>query len=279
MLAAMLPDVTQADQPNAPVALVTLEIRHPATDSLTESASRELKQHLLSDLPIERQAQDVQWGMTAPGQPPQPVADRFVRYSNRENTTAASLKNQAIVVETSAYTNFDSFLDIAMRVVDARSQVSSIVGIERIGLRYVLEIRVPAGVDGRIEWTNWIDESLLGPQRLAPGGLALTEWQGAAVYREAQPGKSLIVRYGPGVGQALDASYHLRRVTPAGTGQFFLMDIDSFWTPPTGAIPEYSREALVSTYRDLYAPAQTVFQDMLTTRLKDELLRTQSSQN
>lgn len=274
----MLPDVNPAEvQPNAPVALVTLEIRHPATDSLTETASRELKHLLLNDLPIERQAQDVQWGMTAPGQPPQPVADRFVRYSNRENTTAASLKNQAIVVETSAYSNFDTFLDIAMRVVDARSAISSIVGIERIGLRYVLEIRVPAGVDGRIEWTNWIDESLLGPQRLAPGGLTLTEWQGAAVYREAQPGKSLIVRYGPGVGQALDPSYHLRRVTPAQTGQFFLMDIDSFWTPPTGAIPEYNRDALVSTYRDLYAPAQTVFQDMLTPRLKDELLRSQPS--
>jgi uncharacterized protein (TIGR04255 family) len=272
----MLPDVNPAEvQPNAPVALVTLEIRHPATDSLTEASARELKQQLVSELPIERQAQDVQWGMAAPGQAPQPVADRFVRYSNRENTTAASLKNQAIVVETTAYTNFDSFLDIAMRVVDARSRVSTLVGIERIGLRYVLEIRVPAGVDGRIEWTNWIDESLLGPQRLAPGGLLLTEWQGAAVYREAQPGKSLIVRYGPGVGQALDAQYHLRRVTPVQAGQFFLMDIDSFWTPPTGAIPEYNREALVSTYRELYAPAQTVFQDMLTTRLKDELLRTQ----
>lgn len=276
MLAAMLPDVTSVDaQPNAPVALVTLEIRHPAAETLTESASRELKQQLLADLPIERQAQDVQWGMTAPGQPPQPVADRFVRYSNRENTTAASLKNQAIVVETTAYTNFDTFLDVAMRVVDARSRISSIVGVERIGLRYVLEIRVPAGVDGRIEWTNWIDESLLGPQRLAPGGLTLTEWQGAGVFREAQPGRSLIVRYGPGVGQALDQSYHLRRVAPAGTGQFFLMDIDSFWTPPTGAIPEYNREALLSTFRDLYAPAQTVFQDMLTTRLKDDLLRGQ----
>lgn len=276
MLAAMLPDVNPAEvQPNAPVALVTLEIRHPATEALTESAARELKRQLVTDLPIERQAQDVQWGMAAPGQPPQPVADRFVRFSNRENTTAASLKNQAIVVETSAYTNFDTFLDVAMRVVDARSGVSSLVGIERIGLRYVLEIRVPAGVDGRIEWTNWIDESLLGPQRLAPGGLSLTEWQGAAVYREAQPGRSLIVRYGPGVGQALDASYHLRRVTPAQTGQFFLMDIDSFWTPPTGAIPEYNRDALLSTFRELYSPAQTVFQDMLTARLKDELLRNQ----
>lgn len=55
-----------------------------------------------------------------------------------------------------------------MHVVDARAQVSSIVGLERIGLRYILELRVPAGVDGRIEWSNWIDEQLLGPQRLTP---------------------------------------------------------------------------------------------------------------
>jgi uncharacterized protein (TIGR04255 family) len=159
-----------------------------------------------------------------------------------------------------------------MRVVDARSQVSSIVGVERIGLRYVLEVRVPVGVDGRIEWANWIAEPLLGPQRIAPGGLILTEWQGAAVYREPQPGKSMIVRYGPGVGQALDPSYHLRRTMAVQPGPFFLLDIDSFWTP-TGSIPEYNRDAVLTTFQDLYEPARTVFQEMLTNRLKDDLLR------
>lgn len=89
-----------------------------------------------------------------------------MRYGNRDNTVAASLKNQAVVVETSAYTSFEAFTDIVLRVIDARAQVSSIVGVERIGLRYVLEIRVPAGVDGRIDWSNWIDEQLLGPQRI-----------------------------------------------------------------------------------------------------------------
>lgn len=70
MLAGMLPEINQNGvQPNAPVALVTMEIRHPATDSLTESASREIKHLLINDLPIERQAQDVSWGMTAPGAP------------------------------------------------------------------------------------------------------------------------------------------------------------------------------------------------------------------
>ncbi len=138
--------------------------------------------------------------------------------------------------------------------------------MERIGLRYVLEVRVPVDVDGRIEWAESIAEPLLGPQRIAPAGLTLTEWQGAAVYREAQPGKSLIVRYGPGMGQALDPSYHLRRTMPVQTGPFFLLDIDSFWTP-AGSIPEYDRDAVLKTFQDLYQPAVSVFQEMLTNQI------------
>lgn len=259
-----------AASPNTPVALVTMEIRHPATDSLSESSSGELKRLLAEHLPIERQAQDLAWAMGAGGSPT-PAAERFIRYVNRDNTLAASMKNQAVVIETTSYANFEALLDIVMRVIDARSQVSSIVGVERLGLRYVLEVRVPVGVDGRIEWSNWIAEPLLGPQRIAPAGLTLTEWQGAAVYREAQPGKSMIVRYGPGVGQALDANYHLRRTLPAQQGPFFLLDIDSFWTP-TGSIPEYDRDAVLTTFQDLYQPARTVFEEILTNRLRDDLL-------
>ena len=153
------------------------------------------------------------------GRRPDANSGPFVRFVNRDNTLAASMKSQAIVIETTNYTTFEALRDIAMRVVDARAQVSSLVGVERIGLRYVLEIRVPIGVDGRVEWGNWIAEPLLGPQLLAPAGLFLTEWQGAAVYREPQPGKSLVIRYGPGFGQALDANYHLRRVTQHKPGR------------------------------------------------------------
>jgi uncharacterized protein (TIGR04255 family) len=260
-----------AAPPSAPAALVTTEIRHPATDSLTESSSKELKRLLFEYLPIERHAQDMAWAMGAGGSPT-PTPERFVRYVNRDNTLAASMKTQALVIETTAYTSFESLVDVMMGVMDARSQVSSIVGVERIGLRYVLEVRVPVGADGGIEWADWIAEPLLGPRHIAPGGLTLTEWQGAAVYREAQPGKSMIVRYGPGLGQALDPSYHLRRTMPVQPGPFFLLDIDSFWTP-AGAIPEYNRDAVLGTFQNLYEPARTVFQEMLIGRPQDDLLR------
>ena len=113
-----------------------MEIRHLSTDSLTESTNRELK-HLLSDsLPIERQAQDMSWGMAAPGAAPTPTAERFVRFVNRDNTLAAW--SQAVVIETTNYTTFE-----ALRSRDAGRGLSgtgsSLAGVERIGLRYVLE--------------------------------------------------------------------------------------------------------------------------------------------
>src|ERR1700744_3933996 len=140
-----------AADPNAPVALVTMESRPPATDPLTESSGKELKHLLFEHLPIERQGQDMAWAMGAGGSPT-PTPERFGRYVNRDNKLAASLKAQGLGIETTAYMGFESLVDVMMRVVDARSQVSSIVGVERIGLRYVLEARVPVGADGRIEW-------------------------------------------------------------------------------------------------------------------------------
>jgi uncharacterized protein (TIGR04255 family) len=265
----MLREVTvDAGGPDAPIALVTMEIRHPATDSLSEASNKELKNRLADHLPIERQGQDVAWS-TGPSGSPAPAAERFVRYVNRDNTLAASIKAQAVVVETTAYSTFEELSDIAMRVVDARSQVSSIAGVERIGLRYVFEVRVPVAADGRVEWSNRIAEPLLGPRHLAPGGLALTEWQGAAVYREPHPGKSMIVRYGPGMGQTLDPNYHLRRTLPAQQGPFFLLDVDSFWTP-AASIPEYNLDAVRATFQNLYEPARIVFDGMLTGRPRDD---------
>ncbi|WP_243633097.1 TIGR04255 family protein [Mycobacterium uberis] len=50
------------------------------------------------------------------------------------------MNTRAIVVHTSAYTNFEAFCEIAMQVLNVRAQISSLSKMERISLRYVLEI-------------------------------------------------------------------------------------------------------------------------------------------
>lgn len=256
---------------NAPIALATIEIRHPTTDSLTSSESRELKRLLVDALPIERPGQDSAWAIVPPATTPTQTGERFVRHLNRDGTASATIKTQATIIESTAYTGFEGLAELMLRVSEARNQVAPIIGLERIGLRYVYEIRVPGGMVSGVDWSSWINESALGPQRIAPMGLSLTEWQGAAVYREPQPGKTLVLRYGPAIGRALDPNYHLRQPRATEAGPFFLMDIDSFWTPG-GSIPEYNGEALRATLQDLYVPARSIFEDMITARLRDELL-------
>jgi uncharacterized protein (TIGR04255 family) len=265
MLSSMSDDAAHA----APAALVTMEIRHPATDSLTESSTAALKELLADELPIQRQAQDAAWAVN-PGGSPTLATESFARYLNQDNTLAASMRTQAIMIETTAYFDFETLVGIAMRVFDAHQQVAPVAGVERVGLRYILELRASVGRNGRVEWTDLIAEPLLGPQRIAPDSLSLTELQGAAVYQETQPGKSMIVRYGPGMGQALDPNFYLRRTLPVDAGPFFLLDIDSFWTP-VGQIPEYDRDIVLSTFEALCEPAHTAFQQMLSSRLRDEL--------
>lgn len=265
MLTSMSDDAAHA----APVVLVTMEIRHPATDSLTESSTAALKELVADELPIQRQAQDAAWAVN-PGGGPALATESFVRYLNQDNTLAASMRTQAIMIETTTYSDFETLVGVAMRVLDARQQVSPLAGVERVGLRYILELRASAGRHGRAEWTDWIAEPLLGPQRIAPDSLSLTELQGAAVYQEAQPGKSMIVRYGPGMGQALDPNFYLRRTLPLDAGPFFLLDIDSFWTP-VGQVPEYDRVVVLSTFEALREPAHTAFLQMISSRLRDEL--------
>jgi uncharacterized protein (TIGR04255 family) len=258
-----------AAQRDAPVAMVTVEIRHPATDSLTDSASATLKALLADQLPIQRQAQDAAWAMGPSGSPTL-TTERFVRYVNRDGTLAASMRPQAISVEATTYSDFETLLEVVALVLDARAQVSSIVAVERVGLRYVLELRPATGEDGPVEWADWIAEPLLGPRRIAPEGLTLTELQGAAVYQETQPDRSMIVRYGTGVGQAIDPNYYMRRTLPVDPGPFFLLDIDSFWAP-AGPIPDYDRDAVLLALQELCEPAHCAFREMLSGRLRDEL--------
>ncbi len=110
-----------AAYPGAPAVLVTMEIRHPATDFPPGLSSGELKRLLIDDLPIESQAQDVAWVMGSGGSPT-PTGERFVRYVNRDSTLAAAMKTQAIVIETTDYSNFQTLLDVVMRG-DRRSRV------------------------------------------------------------------------------------------------------------------------------------------------------------
>ena len=143
-------------------------------------------------------------------------------------------------------------------------------GVERAGLRYINEVRVPT--DGDIDWAEWMHPSLLGPRSNTKIEPPLGQWQGVGIYG-SQPGQMLVFRYGPREGFAIDPSSDLRRVRRTDGGPFFLIDIDSFWTP-ADAVPEYERDMLMAQCDELHEPIRTLFEGIITDRLRDEVFRT-----
>jgi uncharacterized protein (TIGR04255 family) len=255
--------------PSAPIVLAAMELRHPTTEALTAADRRAIKSLVAARVPILKSAQMVQIQVTTGGSSPETTTEEFPRFFSRDSTLSVSFRRDAIVVESSNYLGWDNFRVLAINALDARRQVSAVDGIERIGLRYIDEIRVPDA--SPIDWAKWVANSVVGPDALTISGLPIAQWQGTAVYGE-QPGRALVLRYGPREGFAVDPNGDLKRKTSITSGPFFLIDIDSFWIPPEGT-PEFDVEKAMKMADELHVPVRTLFDSLVTDRLKDEVLR------
>lgn len=282
--------------PNAPLVLVAAEVRHPAAGPLTGAEQAALKRLLADDLPLSNPAtvRNVTAVMGGPAQVQESVSPRF---TTRDRTTAVTFHSGALVVETTRYGQFERLRDLLLLALDARLSVGSLDGFERVGLRYIDEIRVPdsngsaLGAGDAVEreaspaWEQWLAESLVGPALLGPElGLRAAQWQGLTVFGptgSASPddfdsgggrgSDSLVLRYGPAEGYALDPGGELKRAVPP-PGPFFLLDVDSFWTSPS-EIPPMDREELIQIVTRLHAPVRSLFEALITARLREEVLR------
>ena len=255
--------------PNAPVVFVALEVRHPDSGSLTPEETNRLKRSLSDKLPILRTAQQVVIAGQIGSSEQQVQQQQFPKLFNRQRTFAASLKNDAIVLETTDYKNFEEFLALAERLMSARAAVREIDGFERVGLRYIDEIRVPGSSPPR--WDEWVSQRLIGPELIPQElGYSALETHGLLAMEVAQ-GRNLVLRFGPRSGFAVDPNGDLRRPS-AGAGDFFLCDIDSFWSAQTDT-PEFSTESVVEICNDLHSPVRKVFESVVTEKLRSEVFR------
>lgn len=257
--------------PNAPVVLAALEIRHPPTPPLSVGIVAKLK-HLLGDVvPLLRQATTTTVEFALPAGRANEVTETSPKFFSRDSSTAVTFRQDSLVVETTRYDRFERLQELCLRAVDARQDVDKIDGIDRVGLRYIDEVRIPdAGVDVAT-WRPWIHQSLLGPASIGEEhGLAASQLQ-AVMSFDAAPGRSLILRWGPRVGYAVDPGGDLKRTTTP-PGPYFLLDIDSFWVA-IDQTPAVDRTWLSATCEDLHRPIRALFESLITDKLREDVLR------
>ena len=255
--------------PRAPVVVATVEVRHTETPSLTQPERKSVKEALSRWAPIQRSSKQVTvTGVVGAAGASEQAFEEFPKYFSRDSMLAISFRKEAVVIEATRYEGWLEFKSVIEAAVGARAQIGAPDALERVGIRYLNEIR-PGG-DTEVDWTSWLDPAVLGPIGLGESvGLEAKQWQGQAVYGPDK-GRSLVLRYAPGEGQAVETQELVRpNFTP---GPFMWIDIDSFWAHES-TLPEFNTEDILAKCIDLHTPLRTLFERLITSQLREELRR------
>lgn len=260
--------------PNPPLALVVLEIRYP---DLPEGVGRSAQQHMRETmrewLPLIENITEEQVEVAIGAPIPASVQRRtFPRFVTRDRTTALVVKEGAMALETTTYGGWEeNFRPLIEAVVRAVEEISRPDGVIRIGLRYIDEIRVPVVDEVPGDWQGFIDDHLLAAANLEfiPASLEPAVWQGLVQYKTAGD-STLVVRYGPQTGYAVNPKGSTRRKNPPAAGPFFLLDSDSFWQAED-EVPEFEADFIMKRCDMLHGPTREFFRIAVTDRLRREV--------
>lgn len=255
---------------NAPLALVALEVRYPElVDPINVPGLRRAVRDLLP-IPGNVSRDTITFGGSAS------VVERqvFPRLMSRDRSSALVVTNEALILETTTYDGYDEYRKLIERVVEAIADVAQPDGVQRVGMRFIDEIRVPGVDEPPGDWTGWIVEGLLGPlgPELQVGSESFKprNWQGTAVY-DAGSGYAVKMKYGPQVGSAvLPQDPTRRRRVPKDGGLFFLLDSDGAWTP-RDEVPEFQAETILKACDTIHEPLSMLFKKVGTERLVNEV--------
>jgi len=253
---------------NSPLALTIVELRHTASPALTDTDQASLKSLLAADFPLLRPALQVT-GVTVSTTGVTPDQTFNPRYMTRDSTAAITYRRDAIVVETTKYKRRSVLREVLKQAVEARQKVAPVDGVERLGIRYINELRAP-DIEGPCDWTHWISApltSIAGLQTARDG--SPQTWQGITVF--GTPSVGVVLRHGNFEGYAVEPTGDLRRPTPL-PGPFYLLDLDCFWVPE-GDMPPPDWELIEPRYNDAGLSAYELFEQLITDRYRTEVLK------
>ena len=177
-----------------------------------------------------------------------------------------AVTRRSVSVEVTHYNGWDRFKPRVLRAIEATTEIAPIVGVERIGLRYINEIRVPDEVADASGWKGWIDEGIVSPLEPIPG---YTAESSQTVIDLRGEGGRMVARYAALVGSGVVSDEPLRRNTPATVGPFFVIDTDSYRETPGEEMLDCTSETLDSVLDELHEPLGELFQRTITDKSRN----------
>ncbi|MHB8290839.1 MAG: TIGR04255 family protein [Acidimicrobiales bacterium] len=266
--------------PSAPVVLVAVEITFPGEigSPVPSGARRALGEVLGEGWVIEpigqpRLTLNLGGAQPLPPQPPSFPETTLLRFADRQRGAAIALTAGSVSVETTRYGNWPKFRSTLEMAIRATEKLLHPVGVTRTGIRYIDEVRV-GGVEDP-QWGEWLSPTVLPPaaQAMVDSGWPPVNWTGGAQYRIGED-RNLVLRFGPQPAQpgfVVNPDGPLRRPGPRPEGPFFLLDFDASWQPP--GVPRWDSDILLETCDQLRHPVRALFDQLVTTRLVEQVFK------
>jgi uncharacterized protein (TIGR04255 family) len=248
--------------PNAPLALVAAEIRFTDAARLRQQQTKdEVTIALEERFPFAEPFQRADLSLTLGG-PPQIQERLGVVLKNASSTETLTIMSESLTYETTAYGSFEELLEAVVAACDALVAAKVRPAVQRVGLRYIDELRVPEPITDVRQWGKWINDRLIGHLTVGPEDFPATTTQSVSTY-DLGDGKGLNFRFAALNQGPIVVPQFLNRPS-IESGPFFVLDFDGFHDfSGQDAVP-LSSAVVRETLSTVHVPCGTAFQRSIT---------------
>ncbi len=260
--------------PHAPLALVAAEIRFTDAARLRQQQTKDDVAIALEErFPFAEQLQRADVNLTPGGSPH--IQERLgVVLKNMNSTETMTIMSESLTYETTAYNNFEQLLEAVAAACDALVAAKVQPAVQRVGLRYIDEVRVPEPITDVRLWGKWVDSRLLGHLEMVPDDVPVTSTQSVSTY-DLGEGKGLNFRYAAlDQGPIVVPQFLKRRAVESGP--FFVLDFDGFHDFSGLDAAPLSSEVVLNALSAVHGPCGTAFQRSITNEARTLFRGTQS---
>ncbi|MEU0940518.1 TIGR04255 family protein [Embleya sp. NPDC005971] len=251
-----------------PLVFVAAEVRTAYTPALIDDAMIAAITTSVPSLvvPHREQRTTFTWGAEKlPGQ----SQETALRLMDKASGFSLMLTTSSVTLETTRYPGIDVFSQIFQKCIEVASEVARPAIVERVGLRYVNELRSPSPIERILDWREVVNSDALcmvaGAEVALRGtGLpedAVTDTAGyQSVYAAKLSGnRAVTMRLVALESGSVIGPTPLRRESPASNDPLFVVDLDGFWPREHGDANDFDPQALVKTLLSLHAPIEDLF--------------------
>ena len=259
----------------APLAFVAAEVRVSYTPALVTDVVIAALSKQLPALPVPRKEQRQ---TVIIGAAPTPL-EVAVRLTSVDGMTSLTVSATTLTLETTSYQGIDAFSGLFSQCMEAVAEAAAPSFVERIGLRYVNELRVAEPITAIEQWGTYVCSEVMAPAHVGGTALQSAGVEGATVNSlqtlvtfDVPPQRAITARFLPLVGPPAVGNEPLMRPQMPAEGPYFIVDLDAYW-PSTQRPPEmFMPGELSRTVSELHVPVEAMFLWATTTKFREGAL-------